>query len=299
LENNLAEFLQSVEKVLNYTLFSIKQTPVSLASIILFILLLFAFVVLARVVGNVILKRFFARLQVEEGISYSLIRITQYVIMITGVIVSLQFVGIDLSGLVVIFGLLSVGIGFGLQNITSNFVSGLVLLIERPIRVGDRVTVGDTLGDVVEINMRSTTIRTLTNIAIIVPNSEFISSDVINWSHGDPRVRLDLPIGVSYNSDLETVLSSLREVAAENNEVLKEPHPEINFSGFGDSSWDMELRVWLESPKRYQNVRSDLNCAIVKKFRENNVEIPFPQRDLHLRSSIPFPVPKQENSTSN
>jgi small-conductance mechanosensitive channel len=299
LENNLAEFLQSVEKVLNYTLFSIKQTPVSLASIILFILLLFAFVVLARVVGNVILKRFFARLQVEEGISYSLIRITQYVIMITGVIVSLQFVGIDLSGLVVIFGLLSVGIGFGLQNITSNFVSGLVLLIERPIRVGDRVTVGDTLGDVVEINMRSTTIRTLTNIAIIVPNSEFISSDVINWSHGDPRVRLDLPIGVSYNSDLETVLRSLREVAMENNEVLKEPHPEINFSGFGDSSWDMELRVWLESPKRYQNVRSDLNCAIVTKFRENNVEIPFPQRDLHLRSSIPFPVPKQENSTSN
>lgn len=295
----MAEFLQSVEKVLNYTLFSIKQTPVSLASIILFILLLFAFVVLARVIGNVILKRFFARLQVEEGISYSLIRITQYVIVITGVIVSLQFVGIDLSGLVVIFGLLSVGIGFGLQNITSNFVSGLVLLIERPIRVGDRVTVGDTLGDVVEINMRSTTIRTLTNIAIIIPNSEFTSSQVINWSHGDPRVRLDLSIGVSYNSDLETVLRSLREVAEENNEVLKDPGPEINFAGFGDSSWDMELRVWLETPKNYQKVRSDLNCAIVNKFRENNVEIPFPQRDLHLRSSIPFPVPKQEHRTSN
>lgn len=295
----MAEFLQSVEKVLNYTLFSIKQTPVSLASIILFILLLFAFVVLARVIGNVILKRFFARLQVEEGISYSLIRITQYVIVITGVIVSLQFVGIDLSGLVVIFGLLSVGIGFGLQNITSNFVSGLVLLIERPIRVGDRVTVGDTLGDVVEINMRSTTIRTLTNIAIIIPNSEFTSSQVINWSHGDPRVRLDLSIGVSYNSDLETVLRSLREVAEENNEVLKDPGPEINFAGFGNSSWDLELRVWLETPKNYQKVRSDLNCAIVNKFRENNVEIPFPQRDLHLRSSIPFPVPKQEHRTSN
>jgi small-conductance mechanosensitive channel len=299
LENNLTEFLQSVEKVLNYTLFSIKQTPVSLASIILFILLLFAFVVLARVIGNVILKRFFARLQVEEGISYSLIRITQYIIMITGVIVSLQFVGVDLSGLVVIFGLLSVGIGFGLQNITSNFVSGLVLLIERPIRVGDRVTVGDTLGDVVEINMRSTTIRTLTNIAIIIPNSEFTSSQVINWSHGDPRVRLDLSIGVSYNSDLETVLRSLREVAEENNEVLKDPGPEINFTGFGDSSWDLELRAWLESPKNYQKVRSDLNCAIVNKFRNNKVEIPFPQRDLHLRSSIPFPVPKQENRTSN
>ncbi|NIV15389.1 MAG: mechanosensitive ion channel, partial [Aliifodinibius sp.] len=131
-----------------------------------------------------------------EGVSYSLIRITQYLIMIAGVVISFQFIGVDLSGLVFIFGLLSVGIGFGLQNITSNFVSGLVLLIERPIRVGDRVTVGDTLGDVLEINMRSTTIRTLTNISIIVPNSEFTSSNVINWSHGDPKVRLDLAIGV-------------------------------------------------------------------------------------------------------
>ena len=295
----MAEVMQSVEKVLNYTLFSIKQTPVTLASIILFILLLLAFVVLARVIGKVILRRFFARLQVEEGISYSLIRITQYIIMITGVIVSLQFVGIDLSGLVVIFGLLSVGIGFGLQNITSNFVSGLVLLIERPIRVGDRVTVGDTLGDVVEINMRSTTIRTLTNIAIIVPNSEFISSNVINWSHGDPKVRLDLSIGVSYDSDLETVLRTLREVAEENSEVLKEPAPEINFTGFGDSSWDFELRAWLESPKRYQQVKSDLNCSIVKKFRENKVEVPFPQRDLHLRSTIPISLSDSDGRAEN
>jgi small-conductance mechanosensitive channel len=216
--------------------------------------------------------------------------------MIAGVIISFQFVGIDLSGLVVIFGLLSVGIGFGLQNITSNFVSGLVLLIERPIKVGDRVTVGDTLGDVIEINIRSTKIRTLTNIAIIVPNSEFTSNRVINWSHGDPKVRLDLPIGVSYSSDLDVVLRSLREVADENKDVLKNPETEINFVGFGSSSWDLELRAWLESPKRYQIVRSDLNCAIVKKFRENGVEIPFPQRDLHLRTTIPIPFQNRESN---
>lgn len=295
----MVEFIQTVEKVLNFTLFTVKQTPVTLASIVIFILLLLGFAVFARIIGKVILRKFFSRLQVEEGISYSLIRITQYIIMITGAIISLQFVGIDLSGLVVIFGLLSVGIGFGLQNITSNFVSGLVLLIERPIRVGDRVTVGDTLGDVLEINMRSTTIRTLTNIAIIVPNSEFISSNVINWSHGDPKVRLDLSIGVSYNSDLETVLRSLHEVAEENEELLKKPGPEVNFAGFGDSSWDLELRVWLDNPKRYQQVRSDLNCAIVKKFRENKVEIPFPQRDLHLRSSIPLSVTEHESPIKN
>ena len=296
---NFSKIIQDIQNVLNYTLFTIKQTPVTLLSIFIFILLLFLFAFLARIIGRVILKRFFARLQIEEGISYSLIRISQYIIMITGIIISFQFVGIDLSGLVVIFGLLSVGIGFGLQNITSNFVSGLVLLIERPIKVGDRVTVGDTLGDVLEINMRSTTIRTLTNIAIIVPNSEFISREVINWSHGDPKVRLDLPVGVSYNSDLDNVLRSLREVADENPDVLKEPKTEINFIEFGDSSWNLELRAWLESPKRYQIVRSDLNCAIVKKFRENSIEIPFPQRDLHLRTSIPLPFKKQEDQIKN
>ena len=296
---NFSKIIQDIQNVLNYTLFTIKNTPITLLSIFIFILLIFLFAFLARIIGRVILKRFFARLQIEEGISYSLIRISQYIIMITGIIISFQFVGIDLSGLVVIFGLLSVGIGFGLQNITSNFVSGLVLLIERPIKVGDRVTVGDTLGDVLEINMRSTTIRTLTNIAIIVPNSEFISREVINWSHGDPKVRLDLPVGVSYNSDLDNVLRSLREVADENPEVLKEPKTEINFIEFGDSSWNLELRAWLESPKRYQIVRSDLNCAIVKKFRENSIEIPFPQRDLHLRTSIPLPFKKQEDQIKN
>ena len=296
---NFSKIIQDIQNVLNYTLFTIKNTPITLLSIFIFILLLFLFAFLARIIGRVILKRFFARLQIEEGISYSLIRISQYIIMITGIVISFQFVGIDLSGLVVIFGLLSVGIGFGLQNITSNFVSGLVLLIERPIKVGDRVTVGDTLGDVLEINMRSTTIRTLTNIAIIVPNSEFISREVINWSHGDPKVRLDLPVGVSYNSDLDNVLRSLHEVADENPEVLKEPKTEINFIEFGDSSWNLELRAWLESPKRYQIVRSDLNCAIVKKFRENSIEIPFPQRDLHLRTSIPLPFKKQEDQIKN
>jgi len=295
----LGEFIKLVGAVLNHTLFTIKQTPVTLSSILIFLLLLVCFAIIARIIGKVILKRFFARFQIEEGISYSLTRITQYLIMITGAVISFQFIGVDLSGLVVIFGLLSVGIGFGLQNITANFVSGLILLIERPIRVGDRVTVGDTLGDVLEINMRSTTIRTLTNISIIVPNSEFTSSNVINWSHGDPKVRLDLSIGVSYNSDLATVLRCLREVADEDGDVLKQPEPEVNFAGFGSSSWDLELRVWLVSPKRYQIVRSNLNCAIVDKFRANNVEIPFPQRDLHLRTSIPVPINTKEDQIKN
>ena len=175
-------------------------------------------------------------------------------------------------------------------------VSGLILLIERPIKVGDRVTIGDTEGDVLEINMRSTTIKSLSNISIIVPNSEFVSSKVVNWSHRDLKVRLDIDVGVSYGSNLEKVLAGLREVAEENKEILKAPPPEVLHLGFGDSSWNMRLRVWIADPKRHPVVRSDINCAIVRKFRSNNIAIPFPQRDLHIRSPLPVPFkPETKN----
>ncbi len=213
-----------------------------------------------------------------------MLRLSHYLMVFIGAIVAFQFVGIDLSGLAVVLGFLSVGIGFGLQNVTSNFISGLILLFERPIKVGDRVTVGDTVGYVTNIKIRATTIRTLNNISIIVPNSNFISNNVINWTHGDRKIRIEIPVGVSYTSDLDLVLKSLEEVALENNEVLKDPKPEVHLKNFGDSSWEMNLRVWLADPKTYYYVQSDLNCAIVRKFRKNGVEIPFPQRDLHIRS---------------
>jgi small-conductance mechanosensitive channel len=167
------------------------------------------------------------------------------------------------------------------------------LLVERPIKVGDRVTVGDTEGDVEEINMRSTTIHSLNNISIIVPNAEFISSTVINWSHGDPKVRLDLDVGVSYQSDVDTVLRCLGEVAHEHTEVLRHPEPEVYLTEFGDSAWNMRLWFWIPQAQMTRRVRSEINCAIVRKFRENGVEIPFPQRDLHLRSPLPLPLEPQ------
>lgn len=285
-----SEFLVLVEQVFQMQLFEINKTPITFASIVMFVVVIGGFGLLARFISRVMLARLLSRLAIDEGTRYNLIRITQYMVMVIGAIVAFQFIGIDLSGLAVIFGLLSVGIGFGLQNITSNFVAGLILLFERPIKVGDRVTVGDTEGDVMEINIRSTTIRSLQNIAIIVPNSEFVSATVINWSHGDTKIRLEVDVGVSYESDLDTVLRSLREVAEENQEVLRSPAPEVLHRGFGDSSWNMQLRAWINSPKRYHQVRSALHCAIVRKFRENGVEIPFPQRDLHVRSPLPVPL---------
>jgi small-conductance mechanosensitive channel len=152
--------------------------------------------------------------------------------------------------------------------------------------------VGDVEGDVEEISMRATRIRTLNNISIIVPNSQFTSSNIVNWSYGDLRVRLDVEVGVSYASDLELVLQSLKEVALENPKVLKDPEPDVLFRDFGDSSWNMRLRLWIDNPQGHHQIRSDINCAIVRKFREKGIEIPFPQRDLHVRSPLPLPLAK-------
>jgi small-conductance mechanosensitive channel len=280
----------TVKKVLGYTLFEINQTPVSLFSILMFILVTLTFFLISRIVNRILLRRMLIRLKVQESTRFMLLRINHYLIIIIGIIVAFQFIGINLSGLAVIFGLLSVGIGFGLQNVTSNFVSGLILLLERPIQIGDRVTIGNTEGDVTEINMRSTTIRTLNNITYIVPNSDFISSNVINWSHGDPKIRLDIKVGVSYNSNLENVIAALKKVARKNPEVLNEPEPKVLLWEFGDSAWNMELQAWIKDPYQYRRIRSDINCAIVHQFREDQIEIAFPQQDIHLRSSIPFPL---------
>jgi small-conductance mechanosensitive channel len=279
-----------VTKVFNMTFFTINQTPITLASLLAFTFIFVAFLIGARILTRLLSSRVLSHVNIDEGTKYNLERILNYTVGIIGAIVAFQFIGIDLSGLAVIFGLLSVGIGFGLQNVTSNFIAGLILLFERPIRVGDRVTVGDILGDVTSINMRSTTILSIDNISVIVPNSEFIAQRVTNWSYGDKKVRVNMDVGVSYNSDLETVLRCLREVADENSDVLRTPEPAVHLVEFGDSSWNLKLRCWIAEPKAQQSIRSAINCAIVNKFRENNVEIPFPQRDLHVRSSIEIPL---------
>jgi len=284
-----SDVVTGIHQVMNFKLFEINQTAITLSSLIVFSLVFAAFAVLSRVVRRLLRAQVFSRLSVDAGTQYTLSRIIHYSVMIIGAVLAFQFVGIDLTGLAVVLGFLSVGIGFGLQNVTSNFVAGLILLFERPIKVGDRVTVGDKEGDVMEINIRSTTIRTLNNIAVIVPNSEFVSATVVNWSYGDQRVRLEIDVGVSYGSDLETVLRTLREVATGHAEILQQPAPEVLHMGFGDSAWNMRLRVWIGRPQRHIQVRSEVNCAIVKAFRENGIEIPFPQRDLHVRSPLPVP----------
>jgi small-conductance mechanosensitive channel len=182
-------------------------------------------------------------------------------------------------------GALGVGIGFGLQNVISNFISGLIILAEQPIALGDRVEVSGAVGRVTEISLRSTTVITSDNICIIVPNSNLITGTLVNWSHGDPTVRTRLPVGVAYGTDIEKVRDLLLEVAAADPDILKNPAPEVLFVGYGDSSINFELAVWstmvADKPLRF---KSRIYYAMHKTLEAHKIEIPFPQRDLHLRS---------------
>jgi len=231
--------------------------------------------------------RLLVRTRIDIGVRQAVGSIFRYVIVAIGFMIILQTAGINLSALTVLAGALGIGVGFGLQNITNNFVSGLIILFERPIKVGDRIDVGNVTGDVVKISPRATTIVTNDNIAVIVPNSEFISSQVINWSYTNRDVRLNFPVGVAYQSDPELVRKALLEVAADHPGVLKERNADVLLQEFGDSSLNFILRVWTRNYATTPGVlRSELNYAICKKFKEHGIEIPFPQRDLHVRSGV-------------
>lgn len=282
----MPETLEDIGDFVDRTLITVNDTPITVLSLAVFLAVLAVVILASRLLASTVASRVARRFEVDRGTEFAVRRLVQYALTVAGVVFAFQFLGVDFSTLAVFFGFLSVGIGFGLQNITSNFVSGLILLFERPIQVGDFVTVGDVEGDVLRINMRSTTVRSVRNISIIVPNSSFVSNEVINWSHGESRVALWVDVGVSYGSDLAAVVSSLEDVAEEHPEVLSNPAPEVRLVDFGDSSWNMRLIAWIEDPHTNRRLTSDLNMAIVQKFRERGVEIPFPQRDVHFKNQL-------------
>ena len=231
-------------------------------------------------------KQWLRETGMDRGSRDAIVTLAGYVGFVIAALLGLVLAGVEFAGLALVAGALSVGIGFGLQNIVNNFVSGLILLFERPIKSGDFVSVGAVEGWVRNIRIRSTEIETLDRQNVIVPNSELVSTQVVNWVLHDSHGRLRLPVGVAYGTDTETVIRLLEDVAKKHNEVITQgraPGPRALFMGFGDSSLDFELRVWIRQIERRFAVTSDLNVAIDKAFREHGIEIPFPQRDLHLR----------------
>ena len=218
--------------------------------------------------------------EIQDAVSL-LIQIT---LTVLGLLVLLQAVGVDISSLAILASVIGVGVGFGLQNIANNFISGLIILFERPVQVGDFVMLGDLTGTVERIGIRSTEISTLDRITIIVPNSEFIDSKVINWSHGYPVSRLHIPLGVAYASPIKRVRQAVLEAAKRHPQVLRYPKPQLWFEGFGDSSLDFDLLVWIREPRLQARIKSDLYYLLEANLRRYQIEIPFPQRELHVRT---------------
>jgi small-conductance mechanosensitive channel len=283
---DIKNFFIEIREYLNIPITSIGKTEITLWTIVYFIFLTFLLFYITNKLRKWIVYKILAKSKIDLGVRVAVGTIFRYIILVIGLIIVLQTVGIDLSAVTILAGALGIGIGFGLQNITNNLVSGIIILFERPIKVGDRIEVGDVSGDVVRISMRSTTIITNDNISIIVPNSDFISSKVINWSHIDRNIRLNFPVGVSYKEDPQKIKKLLLEVVNENDGVLKEPKPDVLFDKFGENSIIFNLRIWTrEYINRPGVLKSQIYYGVFEKFAKNGVEIPFPQRDIHLKSS--------------
>ena len=257
---------------------------ISVTNILVLIGLFLGLIILSGAVTKVLRSRILRVLRISRGAQEVIAIVFKYTLIGVGSVVLLQIVGVDLSSLAILASALGVGIGFGFQDIAKNFGSGLILLFERPIQVGDFIEVGNYMGSVESIGARSVTIRTLDRVSIIVPNSRFLEDEVINWSHHNPVSRIHVPVGVSYSADVKEVKKALLEAGKNHPEVLSVPQPQVLFTGFGDSSLDFKLFVWINKPAHQVSIKSDLCFRIEASLKEHKIEIPFPQRDLHLRT---------------
>ncbi len=265
--------------------FTFGRITVSVSSVIVGVVLFVVTLFIARTATTLIERRIAKRQHIDPGLRYTLCRLVKYLIITIGVLVALkQAFNLDLTSIAVVFTALSVGIGFGLQYIAADIASGFILLFERPIRIGDRITIGEDEGDVQSINLRTTIVTTNDRIAIIVPNSKLVSQRVVNWSYGDPRARIAIPIGVADDSDIDLVTNTLIDAAKNVPNVLTDPQPRVQFLKFGDYSLDFRLLVWTNQPRRNIQIRSDINYRIARLFRERDIRIPYPTQEFYLKN---------------
>ncbi|MBW4574657.1 MAG: mechanosensitive ion channel [Aphanothece sp. CMT-3BRIN-NPC111] len=279
---------RSVTDVLVFTLASpmvpLGEKSYSLMQLILLIGLFVGLLVLARTAKKLLRSRVLGMTGMSRGAQETVALIANYALIFIGTLVLLQVWGLDLSSLTIFAGVLGVGIGLGLQGIAKEFVSGLVIIFERPIQVGDFVDVGGLVGTVERISVRSTEIRTLDRVAIFVPNSRFLESEVLNWSYPSPISRLKVPVRVAYGSNLSSMRGALIDAAKEHQDILSEPAPQVLFREFGESSLQFDLLVWIAEPSKQFQIKSDLYFRIDTLLRDRHLEIPLPQRELHFRN---------------
>ncbi len=274
--------LVNIFNVINYP-FHLGQMQFSLLNLFYAFLVILITKAAVRIWRHMLRDKLLNESGMEAGLKDSVISITVYLIWGLGILIALHAFGLNATSLAVVFGALGIGLGFGLQNIFNNFISGIILLFERPIQVGDAVEINGVWGVVRKINVRSTHVQTYDNASLIIPNADFISAQVTNWSFKDLRLRRTVEVGVAYGSDTQLVKKTLEEIADSNNTVLKYPKREVLFSNFGDSALIFRLRVWTNLDYML-SVESEIRFEINRLFNERGIEIAFPQQDLHIRT---------------
>ncbi|MEO6954897.1 MAG: mechanosensitive ion channel domain-containing protein [Polyangia bacterium] len=274
-----------VHEILFHPLIHLAAGPLTLASILLALLIIVVSHLVSLAIGRGV-RRVLHHRGVHDGAGFAMGKIVRYILLLIGVMIAITSIGLKMNALLAASAALFVGIGFGLQTIAQNFISGVILLIERPVAKGDFVQIGETSGTVSDIGLRATRVVTRDEVTIIVPNSDLVTKEVINHSVPTPRRRLRVEVGVAYGSDVEKVVRALQEVSTPENGVLADPPAEIRLERFSDSSLDFALLAWIEDPSQDMRISSNLRFAIERTFRTYEITIPFPQREVSVRGTL-------------
>jgi len=272
----------NINDILGYSLVNTDKLTITVYSLLIAVLILFSTWILLWILKRIFTKTIRQR-SIDPGKGYTVYQLIKYVVWIIAIFLVLDTLGVKITLLVAGSAALLVGIGLGVQQVFKDIISGFFLLFEGHLKVGDVVELEGVVGIVKEIGFRTTMIESRDNIILIIPNSKFIEENVINWSHIEKKTRFHVNVGVAYGSDVEKVRRILMECAYEHKDITHEPEPFVRFNDFGNSSLDFQLFFWTHNAFRVENLKSDLRFAIDRKFRENNVTIPFPQRDVHIK----------------
>jgi small-conductance mechanosensitive channel len=282
---HLVGWLPDVTRTLDAVGYTFGSVRVSLLTMLQLIVAIGVLMVVAAWLTKAIEQGLSRSTHLSPGLKVGLGKTFKFLLYTLAGLLSLNAVGIDLTALTVFGGALGVGIGFGLQRIASNFISGFILVFDGSIRPGDVISINDKFGWVQELRARYIVVRDRDGVETLIPNENLITTEVINWSYSDPRVRLKMPVQISYDDDPEAAMQILLECSRVSERVLSDPEPAARLIGFGDSGIDLELRIWIRDPEQgVANVRSDVNVAIWKRFKEAGITIPYPQQDLYVKA---------------
>lgn len=281
----LSELLPPLLTFLDKMAINIGDTRISMLSAINFFILTALLFSIAIWLSAYLERRLNEGTNLSVGIRLAMVKVTRVVLIILAVIIALDAAGIGLTTLAVFSGAIGVGIGFGLQRIASNFITGFLLLFDRAVRPGDVIKVGERIGIVQELRARYIVLKDFDGVSMLIPNEHLITGEVVNWSYGDHTVRLKVPVEISYENDPESTRQILLNIATATPRVLRNPAPEAQLVGFGDNGLKLELLVWINDPENgLTNIRSDINSRIWQKFKEHHIQFPYPQHDIHVKA---------------